>query len=483
MTRFTFLFLFSLILSVGCKNSPNSSASSSSATLNTEEAREIAKEAYVYGLPLVLNYKTFYANAINKNSGDYKGEINHMSCEARLYTPEDKAIVTVNSDTPYCMYWSDVRTEPVVVSVPDIDPSRYYSFQFIDLYTHNFAYVGSLTTGSKAGKYLIALEGWKGDVPDGITEVIRTETGIFFTIVRTQLMDAKDLDNVKTIQNEFKQETLSSYLGKEPKANKNTDVYPEWVEGSQFTEASFTYLDAVLKLIKNPIASEKPLFEKLAKLGIGTKNGYDFNRFSPEIQEAIKQGVKDGFASMEAFIAETNKDPLGSSKIFGTRDFLEKSAKENYNDNNIYLIRAVAAHLGIYGNSALEATYPTFLVDADGNPMNASKNNYTLTFEANSLPPVKAFWSLTMYDGKTQLLVKNTIDRYLINSSMIDDFVKNEDGSLTMYVQKDSPGKALESNWLPAPDGPFYTVLRLYGPTNEVLDGTWITPKMKKQTK
>ncbi|MDN3724205.1 DUF1254 domain-containing protein [Aequorivita sp. SDUM287046] len=452
-------------------------------SLSKEEAREIAKEAYVYGLPLVLNYKTFYANTINENSGDYKGEINKKSCEARLYTPNDKAIVTVNSDTPYCMFWNDVRTEPVVVTVPEIDPNRYYSFQFIDLYTHNFAYVGSLTTGSKAGKYLIALKDWEGDVPEGISEVIRTETGIFFTIVRTQLMDANDLENVKSVQNSYQLETLSEYLGEAPKISTNTDAFPEWVEGSQFTEASFTYLDAVLKLIKTPDASEIELLKRFKKLGISTPEGYDFASFSPEIQEAIKQGVKDGFSSMEAFIAETNKDPLASSKIFGSRKFLEQSAKDNYNLENIYLIRAVAAHLGIYGNSALEATYPTFLVDADGNPMDASKNNYTLTFKANSLPPVKAFWSLTMYDGKTQLLVENDINRYLVNSNMKDGFVKNENGSLTIYVQKNSPGKLLESNWLPAPDGPFYTVLRLYGPKNEVLDGTWITPKMEKQTK
>lgn len=472
-TQIKWMLLGMLIFTMGCQPSK--------VKLSKEEARTIAKEAYVFGLPLVLNYKTFYANAINKNSGDYKGEINNISCEARLYTPEDKAIVTVNSDTPYCMYWNDVRSEPIVVTVPDVSSNRYYSFQFIDLYTHNFAYVGSLTTGSKKGTYLIALNNWEGEVPEGITEVIRTETGIFFTIVRTQLMNSDDLENVKSIQNEYKLETLSAYLGEDPIENPFKDFYPEWVEGAQFTEASFLYLDAVLQMIQNPNESEIALLERFKKLGIGTERGYDFDSFSSEIQEAIQLGVKDGFTSMESFIAETNKDPLGSSKIFGTRDFLEKSAKENYNFDNIYLIRAVAAHLGIYGNSALEAIYPTFLVDADGNPMDASKNNYTLTFEANRLPPVNAFWSLTMYDGKSQLLVDNELNRYLVNSSMVDDFVHNEDGSTTVYIQKESPGKGLESNWLPAANGPFYAVLRLYGPKKEVLSGEWKTPKMEIQ--
>ncbi|MBB6329024.1 hypothetical protein FHS59_004688 [Algoriphagus iocasae] len=462
-----------LIMMMGCQQAKKE--------LSQEEAREIAKEAYIYGLPLVLNYKTFYANTINKNSGDYKGEINKISCEARLYTPEDKAIVTVNSDTPYCMYWNDVRAEPVVVTVPEVDPNRYYSFQFIDLYTHNFAYVGSLTTGSKEGTFLIALDSWKGEIPEGITEVIRTETGIFFTIIRTQLMNSNDLENVKSIQNDYSLETLSAYLGEESKGNSTSDVYPQWVEGSQFTEASFVYLDAVLNLIQTPNATEMELLERFKKLGIGTTEGFDLTGFSPEIQEAIKQGVKDGFSSMEAFIAETNKDPLGSAKIFGTRTFLEQSAKNNYQHGTPFLIRAVAANLGIYGNSASEAIYPMFLVDADGNPMDALQNKYTLTFDANELPPVNAFWSLTMYDGKSQLLVENALDKYLVNSSMVDNFVKNDDGSLTLYIQSESPGKDLESNWVPAPNGPFYTVLRLYGPKNEVLSGEWKTPKMLKQ--
>jgi hypothetical protein len=144
-------------------------------------------------------------------------------------------------------------------------------------------------------------------------------------------------------------------------------------------------------------------------------------------------------------------------------------------------MRAVAAQTGLYGNSADEAIYPAYFVDAQGAPLDASQNKYTLTFKKGEFPPVTAFWSLTMYDGKTQLLIDNPLNRYLLNSPMMEQFVMNEDGSLTIYVQKESPGKELESNWLPAPDGPFYAVMRLYGPKKEALEGKWVNPPLVKE--
>lgn len=445
--------------------------------LTPQEAREIAKNAYVYGFPMVVNYKTLYAYTLNKRSKEFKGDFNQMGCDARVYTPADKAVVTPNSDTPYCMFWCDIRQEPVVLSIPDIEADRYYSFQLIDLLTHNFAYIGTLTTGNAAGNYLIAPSNWKGSKPEGVTDIIYCETDLFFTVVRTQLMDADDLPNVKAIQDKYRVQLLSAYLGNEAVARSGVDNFPDWQEGEQFTEAAFKYMDVLLNLTQ-PIESEKPLRDAFAKLNIGTPVPFDINDFELPIQEAIREGVKDGFAEMEAFIKQNAADPLGSAKIFGTRKFLSKSASSNYQLEDFYLPRAIAAHLGLYGNSGFEAIYPTYLVDSERQPLNASKNNYILTFKAGELPPVKSFWSLTMYDGQTQLLIENPINRYLLNSSMTDDFVYNPDGSLTLYIQNDSPGEKLESNWLPAPDGPFYCVLRLYGPEEVALSGEWVNPPM-----
>ena len=191
------LSLFTLVMLFGCiKKETTETQKKETVTPGTQEltpaeAKQIAKEAYVYGLPMVLNYKTMYMYAVNEKSPEYKGPFNHLACEARLFTPEDKAVVTPNADTPYCMLWVDLRQEPMVISVPQMEPGRYYSLQLVDLYTHNFAYIGTLTTGNGAGKYLIAGPGWKGQKPEGINEVINCETDIFFVIARTQLLNKK----------------------------------------------------------------------------------------------------------------------------------------------------------------------------------------------------------------------------------------------------------------------------------------------------
>jgi len=467
----TMLIVAALSFSVAC--------TSAAPDIAPDEARAIAKEAYIYGFPMVMNYKTMYAYALNEQSPDYKGPFNQLSCEARLFTPEDKAVVTPNADTPYCMFWVDIRNEPVVISVPEMEAERFYHFQLIDLYTHNFAYIGTLTTGKKAGKYLIAGQAWKGEKPEGIDDTIRCETDIFFVVVRTQLMNEDDLDNVKRIQGEYELQLLSAYLGKDIPTESSSDNFPEWNEGDQFTSASFKYLDVMLGLLE-PAAEEMELMKRFAKLGLGTNNAFDISGFNEEVQKAIEEGVKEGFQEVEAFIKEYTSDPLISAKIFGTREFLEKSAEENFQLKDMYIMRAVAAHMGLYGNSGAEAIYPTYLKDSAGAPLNAAENHYTLTFQKDEFPPVKAFWSLTMYDGKTQLFIHNPLDRYLLNSNMTDDFVYGEDGSLTLYIQKDSPGKDLEPNWLPAPDGSFYAVMRLYGPEDEALNGEWINPPLVK---
>lgn len=458
------------------------SGCASESKLNPKEAKEIAKEAYVYGLPMVLNYKTMHNYVVDKKSPEYKGELNDLACMARVYTPEDKAIVTPNSDTPYCMVWGDMRAEPLVLTIPEIEKERFYEVQLVDLFTHNFAYVSTIATGNVPGKYLITGPDWKGEVPKGINEVIPCETDLFFSIIRTQLFNPDDLKNVKATQDAYRLEPLSSYLGvKSPAAAPALD-YQKWKEGDQFTAAAFTYIDFMLTLVETP-QEEQALMKRFAKIGLGTEGNFDINTFSPEIQKAIEEGVKEGFAETEAFLAKESTDPLSSAKVFGTREFLNKSAKENYKLDDLFLLRAAAAHQGIYGNSGDEAIYPTYLVDAQGDPFDASQNNYTLTFKKGELPPVKAFWSLTMYDGKTQLLIDNPLNRYLLNSPMMDQFVVTEDGSLTFYIQKESPGKKLEPNWIPAPDGPFYAVLRLYGPEKEALEGKWVNPPLVKVSK
>lgn len=465
----------SLIILIGmlgfsCQNHKNNA-------ISPQEAKSIAKDAFVFGFPIVMNYKTMYAYTLNKNSSEFKGDFNELGCEARVYTPEDKAIVTPNSDTPYCMGWADISSEPVVISVPDTEPDRFYHIQLIDMLTHNFAYIGTLTTGNESGKFMVAHQDWDGTVPEGIKEVIRSETEYFFMIVRTQLFNPSDLERIQEMQSEYDVQTFSEFNGNPSKEITKLDI-PAWNEGDQFSAALFTYLDPWLSILK-PSPADEAAYKRFSKIGLGTGQ-FDINTFDPELKEAIEEGAKEGMEEIVAFLKNAGSDPLGSSKIFGTRSFLEESAGENFNLERPDLLRAVGAQAGLYGNSGSEAVYPTYFVDADGNSLDASTNKYTIKIKADSYPPVKAFWSLTMYDGKTQLLVENELDRYLLNSTMADDFHYEEDGSLILYIQNQSPGLELESNWLPAPDGPFYATLRLYGPENEVLDGTWSPPQMQK---
>jgi hypothetical protein len=444
--------------------------------VTAEEAEATAREAYVYGFPMVMGYKALYSYVIDTSNPDYKGPFNQVACEARLFTPADRAVVTPNADTPYCMFWLDLRAEPLVLGVPEMEPERFYHFQLIDWYTHNFAYVGTLTTGNDAGSFLIAGPGWDGDKPDGIDEVLRSETDLVFVVTRTQLFGRDDLARVEALQQGYSLRPLSELLGADAPPAAPAPKFPVWHEGAQFDERFFGYLDFAMSLLGKPAPGREALWERLGRLGIGPGGSFDFAALPPEIQRAMKAGREAGFADIEAFNAAHSRDPLVSGKIFGTRKFLAESAATNFTVGNLDILRAAAAHMGLFGNSAAEAIYPTFLADADGKPLDASANRYSIRFAEGQLPPVKAFWSLTMYDGKTQLFIENPIDRYLLNSTMMDGFRVGDDGSLTLLIQKDPPDADLEPNWLPAPDGPFYMVLRLYGPEAEALDGTWTPP-------
>ena len=214
-----------------------------SAVPSVTEATAIARDAYIYGLPLVLNYKTLHNYSVDKAGPEYKAALNDLWCDARLFTPDDTSIVTPNADTPYCMFWMDLRAEPVVLSVPEMATERYYSFQLIDLFTHNFAYVGTFNTGNGAGKYLIAGPDWNGEKPQGITDVFQSETDFVFSIARTQLFDPEDIGKVKELQNKYVLQPLSTFLGNAAASAAPTIEFPIWVEGAQFDERSLTYLD------------------------------------------------------------------------------------------------------------------------------------------------------------------------------------------------------------------------------------------------
>ena len=422
-----------------------------------EEVKAIATDGFIFGLPLVMNYGVQYEFTVDTSSGQYKGPLNSMYNERRVFTYEDTAVVTPNSDTPYSMLWLDLRAEPMVISVPAVDPERYYSVQLVDGNTYNYGYIGSRTTGNTAGHFMVVGPRWQGETPAGIDKVFRSGTDFGLTIFRTQLFNAADLPNVIQVQDGYVAQPLSAFLNQPAPSPAPVIDWPKIDKDLVKTEF-FEYLDFVLQFAP-ATPDEEAIRAKLASIGVGPDKKFAFKDLSLEHKVAILLGMKEGDKQVDERVANIGKDINGwrVGSALGDRAFF----------NGDWLLRAAAARAGIYGNDAAEAMYPFTRKTAEGEEIDTGTHAYTITFPEGQLPPVNAFWSVTMYDGKTQLLIKNPIDRYLINSQMLPDMKKNEDGSLTIHIQKESPGKELESNWLPAPDGTVYLVMRLYWPRTE----------------
>jgi hypothetical protein len=360
----------------------------------------------------------------------------------------------------------------MVLTVPVIEKERYFSIQFIDAYTQNFDYIGSRATGNDGGNFLIAGPNWKGETPKGVKKVIRSETEFVFAIYRTQLFNPGDLDNVKKVQAGYKAQPLSAFLGQPaPKAAPAIDFIKPLKPAEQKTSTEFfNILNFILKFTPT-VPSEMALMERFAKIGVGAGKTFDASKLSPEVKQAIEQGIADAWKEYSEFKStQVDSGKVTSGDMFGTREYLK----------NNYLYRMSAAILGIYGNSKAEAMYPVYTVDAAGEKLDAAKNGYTLRFAPSQLPPVNAFWSLTMYDVPTSLLVTNPLNRYLLNAPMLPQFKRDADGGLTLYIQNESPGKDKEANWLPAPKGPFWMAMRLYWPKEEALNRKWTAPLLKR---
>jgi hypothetical protein len=435
------------------------------------EARANAKEAYVYGFPMVDSYRIQYAFFIDSGNSQFKAPMNQIMSLAGLATPADTAVQTPNSDTLYSVVGLDLRAEPFVLTIPPIEKERYFSVQLIDWYTYNFDYIGSRTTGNDGGSFLVAGPSWKGETPAGVKKVFRSETEFVFANYRTQLFSPDDLNNVKKIQAGYKVEPLSAFLGQPaPAAAPAIDFIKPLTPAEQRTSLEFfNILNFVLQFAPTD-PSETDLMARFAKIGVEAGKTIDAGALSPEMKTALEQGMADAWAEFENLQKQkidTGEITLG--EMFGTREYLK----------NNYLYRMAAAVNGIYGNSKEEAMYPVYAIDAAGQKLNGA-NRYTVHFASGQLPPVNSFWSLTMYELPQSLLVANPINRYLLNSPMLQQFVKDADGGITFYVQNESPGKEKEPNWLPAPKGPFIMFMRLYWPKDEALNGTWKQPPLTK---
>jgi len=419
------------------------------------EARAIAKDAYIFAYPLVMNYRTMYGQAIKGDA--VFGKWVHLG----VSSPTDKDIVTPNNDTPYSYAWVDLRSEPWVLTMPRIEAKRFYTSQWDDYWGYVLDNPGSVIDGNDGVSVLLASPSWKGALPPGIKRIIRGESDILGTLTRTQLIGGPDeLPKVKEIQQSYKLQPLSAFLGTAAPAPAPEIKWPEWKEGDETKEAYWGYVVVMLKFT-TPNPADNAMYEKLAALGLKSGAPWDAAKLDPKVREAMRQGIDDARAEMK----KRSEGGVDSAKFFGTRAHIGTN----------YMDRAMGVYMGIFGNVPQVSVYLSMPTDANHALLDGSKNAYTLHFAKDQMPPVKFFWSITMYSLPDRYLVENPIKRYSIGSSTLG-LKQNDDGSLTIYVSMKSPGKDKESNWLPSPNGPFWTVLRCYGPSPEIINGTYKQP-------
>jgi hypothetical protein len=440
---------------------PATSNAPAAAGITAAEARVIAKEAYTFNFPLVMYYRTMYLQSIapgNKSGGF--GKWLHLGTS----TPKDTDIVTPNNDTPYSYAWVDTRAEPWVLTLPKIEEKRFYTSQWDDLWGFVLDNPGSVEDGNDGVTVLLASPTWKGELPKGVNRVIQGDTDFLGTLTRTQLIEPKDLPNVKKIQQEYKLQPLSAYLGEAAPAAAPAVDWKPWKEGAEKTDEFWAYTNFLLQYAV-PNSQDKPVQDRMAKIGIAAGKAWDSTVMGKDIQGAIAAGLQDGLDELKKG-STTFKDP---SLFFRSRKDLDKD----------YYDRALGVFVGLFGNVKKVSVYFAVPKDDKGESTDGSKHNYSVTFTADQIPPAKNFWSWTMYKLPQRWLVDNPIDRYSIGSAT-PGLKTAADGSITLYFQAKSPGKDKESNWLPAPEGPFWLVLRTYGPGEAILNGTWKVPPVKQ---
>ena len=423
---------------------------------DSDDPRAIAQQAWIYAYPMLMHYQTMEKQALNPSASEYVGGFNRFRHYSELFTPSNRDVVTPNNDTPYSWAWLDLRSEPQVLSVPAVDDDRYYVLQLVDQYTHNFAYVGVLSTGREAGNYLIVGPGWQGPTPDGVKAVLRSETEIVMVLGRTGLKNAGDLPAVRALQQQYGLRSLHEYIGSAPPVAPAIDWRP-WDSKTGLGLEFIPALNQILSLCPTQ-PSEQALRARFARIGIVPGQGFDPATLSEATRQAVLAGIQDAQAQLQTAVSQV-RTTLG---LFGTREAL----------NGNYLNRAVAANVGIYGNSVEEAFYTGTRLDNQGQPLQGGRS-YRLRFAPGQLPPASEFWSLTLYDLPDRQLVANPINRYCLSSR--DRLQADADGGLTLILQSTAPPE--QTNWLPTPaSGAFTLVLRLYGPGQQVVNLRWQMP-------
>jgi hypothetical protein len=439
------------------------------APVTNDEAAEIAVEAYLYAYPLVLMEVTRRVTTNVETPSGAHGPMNQFANLRAFPDATFTDVVRPNADTLYSSLWFDVSKEPLVIAVPD-SGGRYYLLPMLDLWTDVFASLGKRTTGTGAQTFALVGPKWEGRLPDGV-ELVRAPTSMGWMIGRTQTNGKADYEAVHKFQDGLTAVPLSaygkSYTPPRGKVDPKQDMSAPAEQVAKMDAATFFALFAELARDNPPHPNDYPVRARIKRLGLEPGRPFDLAQASPQARQALEKAPPEAQKLIAAQI-----------RCLGTRvgnwQMMTPPVGTYGTD---YVRRAVIAFGGLGANVSEDATYPTTLTDAGGKPYDSGKK-YVVQFPKGQLPPVRAFWSLTMYNDK-QIFTANPIDRFAIGDR--DTLKLNADGSLTLYVQRDSPGKDREANWLPAPkEGGFSMNLRLYWPKPEALDGTWKAPAVKE---
>lgn len=433
----------------------------------------LARDAYYYAYPIVSMDTTMRqaTNVPDAGATPMRAPINQFA-HARAYPrADDRDIVRFNFDTLYSFAWVDVAREPIVLSVPDTG-GRYYLLQMLDMWTDVFAVVGQRTTGTKAGHFALVARGWRGVLPRGV-EKIEAPSSRFWIVGRTQTNGPADYGNVHKIQDGYKLAPLAAW-GKAYVAPVNVPTDPG-VDGKTPPLIQVNRLDGVSMLTRlrallgrySAHANDYPILFRLRAFGLDPEKPFDPRKLDPATVATINRAAKDALEDMTQSMKRLGRQVNGWNILLENVGTYGTSYKQ----------RAIIALGGLGANLPDDAVYPFAFVDGAGEPLSGA-NRYVLHFDKAALPPVSAFWSLTMYD-KDGFQVPNSINRFALGDR--DKLTFNPDGSVDIYVQAESPGADKESNWLPAPkDAPFQPTMRLYSPRPEVMDGTWAPPAFVK---
>jgi len=460
-----------LLLTLGA-SLPALAAQGQPAGITEQEAYEIGIEAYQYLYPLItMEITRRVVTNVPPGVKPGFGPANSFQHFRAYPTADLRVVVRPNFDTLYSSCWLDLTKEPMIVSAPDTG-GRYYLLPMLDMWTDVFAVPGKRTSGTSAGSWAVVPRGWKGTLPKGV-ERVEAPTAYVWIIGRTQTNGPQDYEAVHKIQDGYTVTPLSRWGKKaatNPKFTPDTKVdmkTPPLDQVNNMPASRYFGLGMTLMKLNPAHLSDWSTVRRMRRLGLVPGKPFDFAKSPPAVRAGLKRAVADGLQSM--------KDKASSLARVVNGWQMNTETMGVY--GNFYLKRAIVALVGLGANQEADAIYPLNVGDADGKPL-VGENRYVLHFEKAELPPVGAFWSVTMYDADG-FQVANPFNRFAIGDR--DALKYNDDGSLDLYLQHDSPGPDKDSNWLPSPaSGTLGVTMRLYAPRPQALDGRWAPPPIKQ---